>query len=98
MIQPVTRIVTVVFLMMSTPFSRAVSDDIVPAKVAPTPNELERQLILKEREQRLARYLNWLPFGTETIIAAQGPFKVRTNDPQGDTASLAETLERSALG
>lgn len=51
-----------------------------------------------EAEQRLKQCLEWLPPGTETIIAAQGPFQIRTIGPEKVRRTLTEQLESWALG
>lgn len=53
---------------------------------------------LSESEQRLNQTLEWLPYGTETIMAAQGPFRVRKNDPNQTRQTLTELLESWGLG
>lgn len=53
-----------------------------------------------ESEQRLKQTLEWLPFATETIIAAQGPFQVRasiTNPDPPPKQKLSDMLESWSL-
>lgn len=51
-----------------------------------------------DAEQRLKQALEWLPYGTETIMAAQGPFLVRKHDPSQPRQTLTEQLESWGLG
>jgi hypothetical protein len=46
-----------------------------------------------EAELGLKQSLEWLPPGTETIIAAQGPFQIPVIDPNRDKPTLTELAE-----
>ena len=58
----------------------------------------EAQSLSSFSEQRLWHYLDCLPRQTETIVVAQGPFRIPDELPKRELPTFQESLESFALG
>lgn len=58
----------------------------------------EAKSVSSNAEQRLWRYLGCLPRKTETIVVAQGPFRIPAESPKRELPTFQETLESFSLG